>query len=224
VRRSSVVIRFELGRVLRDRMTWIVLLLFTLVAGIGAFTYWSALPPRPMGSRMLGDAYAYALMLGFHTGIGTDRMAGFDRYLTCNFVSAGELFFGKVCSAVVSLTGFAFFAFVIGTTMALGDAEFVAQQILRYFALSILIVPGVLLTEIFVPSRFPTLILTALTFLSLLFASALGDRKQFISLIGVDASYAPGEFLLRLAVAAVLIALSYPLYRFRFARVSRARH
>ena len=219
----AAVVRFELNRVIHDRVTWLMLGLFALIGAVGAYFYWNALPPRPTGSRLLGDAFAYALALGFHVGIANDRLAGFDRYVTSNFVRPFDLYLGKTASALFFLLGFAAFAFVLGLVFSLGDFQFVTPLILRYIAISLVLLPAVVLAEIIVPARFPILFVGTTMMIAILVYARFGSQRNLIKTLGLDGEFTAGELLMRLTLVLVLTAALYPLYRLRFARIPTAR-
>ena len=209
-------VRFELTRAIRDRITWFVLALFIGIASIGAFLYWNALPPRPTGTRMLGDAFVYALMVGFHLGIANDRASGFDTYLTSNFLHPADLYFAKVLSGLVFLLAFGCFAMLIGLATALGDVRFVAPLVGRLLVFFLFALPLVIVFELTIPTRFPTLLLATSVMVALMIASKAWDQKEFLVITGLDGVFSPAEIALRLAITIVLISAFYPLYRIRF--------
>lgn len=209
-------VQFELTRMIRDRVTWFVLALFIGIASIGAFLYWNALPPRPTGTRMLGDAFVYALMVGFHLGIANDRASGFDTYLTSNFLRPADLYLAKMLSGLVFLLSFGCFALVIGLATALGDVRFVAPLVGRLLFFFVFALPLLIAFELAIPTRFPALLLATSVMVAVMIASKTWDQKKFLALTGLDGILSPAEIGLRLAITVVLIGALYPLYRMRF--------
>ncbi len=214
--------RFELRRMLRDPYTWCGLLAFMLVAGAGAYFYWQSLPPRPTGSRLFNDGYMLALVFAFHCGLARDRQCRFDRYMVANFASAPGFYFGHLLATVAFLGLLYAFALAYGTVLALGDVGFALEHASRFFYYSLLMLPFVVVLELLLSTRLPVPVLLITFVLAGLLYSRIGELNKLFHLLGMDSEVPLIGALVRAALALLVAAAMYPLFRKRLGRVSLA--
>ena len=209
------IFQLEVTRYLRDRMTWAGLLAFVIVLLAGAIDYWNALPPRPRGARLFGEAYLLALSVAFHAAIAHDRASRFDVFLVSNFVSVADVYFGKMLAALFFLAVFAVIAFVAGLAAALGDLGYAAHYTTLLFAASILLLPLVVMLEIAVAARYPVPLILLLVFILLAVYNRAGDLPRALRWFGLTGELNLGAAAVRTSVAVLFTAALYPLYRLR---------
>ena len=217
------VVRFEARRVLMDRTVWIAFGIFTAIVLFGAYDYWTALPPRPQGSRLIADGAIVTLALALHTGIANDRTSNFDIYVTSNFVDPLTAFVGKVISTTLFVTALTIFSFLLVMVTALGDFGFASSQASRIFVLSLVLLPAIIVIELIQPSRYPTLLLLVFLIIFFTIYRTVGDVRAAVEWSGLDAEFSAGEGLLRIVLSAGLVGLLYPLYLLRFRRFKPTR-
>jgi hypothetical protein len=212
------IVFFETRRYLRDRMTWAGIAVFGIVMVIGAIDYWNSLPPRANGGRLFGEGYLFALSLAFHASLAQDRAVRFDIFLISNFVQPRVLYFGRILSAIVFLTGFAVVAFFIALISALGDVGYAAYYTSLFLTASFVLLPVVVLVELGVNTRHPVPLILALLFVLLAVSYRSGDLIHVQRWFGLD-----GELnavsLVRSAIALAVTVALYPLYRYRIGLV-----
>ena len=212
------IIAFEAGRRWHDRVTWIALAAFVIVLALGAYDYWSSLPPRPGGDRLFGDAYLLGLALGFHFGIAHDRSSRFDLFMSSNLATPLTLYFAKLATGLLMLFAFTAVAFLLALAMALGDIAYAAQRSFQLFALAMVLVPLIVALELIVTIRYPTVLVLLIAFTMLAVHSRFGDTRAVLSWIGLDGQIGAAEFAFRLFVSLSVVAALYPLFRVRLLR------
>jgi hypothetical protein len=205
----------ELRRTLHDRMTWIGVLGFTVILGVGAWLYWNALPPRPANGRLFGESYLLATMIAWHAGFARDRASKFDMYLAANFVHPAALFFAKVSAALAIVGGFSAIAFAFAVASSAGDIRYAAHYTLVFSFAAVLALPAIVLIELVLNTRNPVPILIILFFTSLALYSRFGDARAFIGTLGLDGSTQIPGTAARCAIALALTAALYPLFKLR---------
>lgn len=217
------VARFELRRFLTDSMTWAGFIAFMVVLVVGAVDYWNALPPRPSGARLFGEAYLLGLSFAFHNSIAQDRGTRFDIFLASNFVRTSDLYFGKVFAAVVFLFAAALTAFAVSLFTSLGDLVYAAKYATLFWAASVLILPVVALAEIALTTRYPLPLILALFFAALAVYHRTGDLPRLLHVLGFDGQLSLPATSARSLIAIFLTSACYPLYRMRLGRARSTR-
>jgi len=206
---------FELRRRLRDPLTLGGMIGFAVILGIGAWFYWSSLPPRPRNARLFGEAYLLATMIAWHAGLAADRMSKFDVYLTANFVSARTLYFAKISVALVCVAAFSLLAFVLAVAASAGDFAYAAHYTGLFLLAAIFALPAIVLIELVLNTRHPIPILVVLFFTALALVSKFGDVQQLISRLGMGGTIGPVGATVRSAAALVVAVAMDPLFRLR---------
>ena len=205
----------ELRRMLRDPMTAAGLFAFAVFLALGAWLYWRALPPRPQNGRLFGEAFLLGGIIAWHTGIARDRGDRFDSYLAANFFPPVALYLAKVAAAIAFLLAYASAAFLLAVATSAGDVGYAAHYAGLYALAFALALPGIVLIELALTTRYPVPILLLLFFAVLGIYSRIGDVQALIRLLGMDGTIAAGPATARTAIALVLLGACYPLFRFR---------
>lgn len=209
------VVRFEIERYLRDRMTWIALAAFAAVIVIGAIDYWNSLPPRPGGSRLFTEACLVLLSLAFHASIAQDRAPDFDRFVIANFVDAEIVYFGKIISATIFLVALAAGAFVMALAASLGDIAYAAEHAIIFLASSLALLPVVVMFELVLSTRYTVPLILALFLAAMAVLNSTGNLPGFLHWVGLDDELTAIRAMIRTAAALAVTAFLYPLFRRR---------
>jgi hypothetical protein len=217
VRRSEFgrMLRFEVTRTLRDPLCVAALCAFAIILALGAWLYWRALPPRPQNSRFFGEAYLAALVIGWHAGFARDRQCRFDVYLAANFVSSRTLYFAKVTAALLWLAALSLITFLLATATSAGDTGYAAHYTILFVLASILLVPGLVLVELLLNTRYPVPILLLFLLAVLGIYSRAADVQRLIGALGMDGRIEAVPAVLRSLVALAITVALYPCYQLR---------
>lgn len=216
--RLRAVLRFELIRMLRDRHTWIALSVFAVTLIYGAWSYWQSLPPRAQNSRMFGEAFLLAMVIGWHSGIARDRIFKFDAYLVANFVEPRTAFLAKVATALAFVAMLGFAAFLLATAASLGDLGYAAHYTVLFVLAAIVALPGIILLELALNARYPVPVLVIIFFVVLGIYSRGGDVQPLIRALGMHGHIEVVPAIVRTAAALLLTVACYPIYRLRLGK------
>ncbi|HEX7049691.1 MAG TPA: hypothetical protein VF188_05715 [Longimicrobiales bacterium] len=215
IERTVAVARFELRRLLRSRSTLIAIACFLMVLAAGHWSYWASMPPRAADDRLFGYAYIGAMILSLRLGLAADRDLGLDAFLVRNFVAPVEYLAGKVLAVAVQLVGFGVLAFVAALALSAGEWEYATWYVLLFTLVAWLFLPGVLLAELVVRTRYPVAAVVVGFVIALAIGEAFSDVLVWVSALGLDVerfAYATLEPLVwRCAGATLLLVLLYPL-------------
>jgi hypothetical protein len=212
----------EWRRVVRDRSSHVALGLFVLVAGIGAWLYWNALPPRPPGSRLFGEAYVLALVVGGHVGLARDRAVRFDAFLISNFVTPAHYYVTRVVIAVMTLTAFAAIAFAIALVLSFGDLAYAAEYAATLYFASLMALPAIVILELFLNSRHTVAILLIGLVVTMTLYGRANDPRPVLRALGLSGELDVWASLFRSGIALTISIAFYPLFRWRIGRYSLA--
>lgn len=218
MRDSRALIRFTLRRYVHDRLTWLGLLVFVLVAALGAAQYWRSLPPRPEGGRLLIEAYLAGLSLAFHLGIARDRITRFDSFLISNFVSVRDLYLANVASGLLVLATAVIIGFVLALTLSLGDVQYAVKYASLLLMWSILLVPLIALTELAFNSRYSLPLLLFMLFVTTVVYHSVADVRPISRFLGLGTDVTAAAIAIRCVAGVLLAAVIFPVYQLRMAR------
>lgn len=215
---ACAVLRFSLRQYLHDRLTWLGLTVFVVVAGYGAADHWRSLPPRPPGGRLIVEAYLSGLSLALHIGLARDRMTRFDAFMASNFTNARNLYFTSLASGMILLTVAGMITFLVAITLSLGDIQYSVKYASLMWMLSMMLLPLVVLAELAFNSRYS---LPVILFM-LIVASALyypvGDVRSATRLLGLHGELTATGVAVRVCVGVVFAATLFPVYQLRLGR------
>ncbi len=208
-------VRFELRRVLRDPYSWAGIAAFTAVLLIGSWLHWQSLPPRPQSSRLFGEAFILALVIGWHAGLARDRGSRFDAYLVANFVGADTLFVAKVCSALVYVSLLSGAGFLLALGASAGDLRYATLYTALFLLAALLMLPALIIIELLLNTRFPVPIVIMLFFAALAIYGRTSDVRALTRVLGMDGNLELWPAVFRSLAALAATAACYPLYRRR---------
>lgn len=215
-------LRLGASRLVHDRLTWVAMFAFAVILTAGSWLYWQSLPPRPAGSRLFGEAYLLAIVLGAHVGIARDRATDFDTFLVANFADPAELFIAKVAVALLFLLGLAAGAFLLATALSAGSLSFAAHYTVLFLLASVLMLPAIILVELALSTRYPVAILIILFFAFLAVYARGNDVQRLLGVLGMNGQIDPTAALMRTSIALIATAACYPLYRLKVGKRSLA--
>jgi hypothetical protein len=217
--RIALLSRIEMIRRASDRRTWIAAFLFVAVLALGAWSYWSALPPRPQDDRLFGYAYIVAALVALHLGIARDRRFRFDAFLAANFVSPLEIYLSKLGAMLACTASATIGAFTVALAASAGDLQYAAWYSLLFAFVTLLFLPMIVLAEAVLDIEYPVAIVALLFMAVVSIVGRTGDAKRVLRIMGLTLSrydYTGLALLgVRVAAAGLLVALLYPLFKWR---------
>ncbi|HEX7120260.1 MAG TPA: hypothetical protein VF212_15805 [Longimicrobiales bacterium] len=210
---------FELRRLVRSPGAVLGAVLFLALLGIGHWSYWVALPPRPADDRLFGWAYILAMCGALRFGFGEDRDLALDEFLVQNLVTPACYALGKLTAVAVVITAFAAAAFACAFAMSAGDLTYAAWYTVLFTLVAWLFLPAVALVELVFVTRYPVAFVLVAFVAVLLVGGAVAGPRVVVAALGLDVErYAYATLLPlggRVLVSVWSLLLLYPLCRLR---------
>lgn len=207
--RAAAAVRFELSRRARAPASAVALVLYALVAAVGA---WRGV------EAFTGYAWTLAALPVLRFGTGGDLRHRFDACLAGPFLTPGELLLARTAGYAATAAALGVLALAGGLLVA-GSPGRAAWQATEYTLLAVLAAPAILLVELVLAVRAPFAVVLLLYLAVLLVAEPLVGAEAVVRTTGLPLRpYDFGELAplaRRAAAASVVLALLAPLHRRR---------
>ncbi|HEX7119540.1 MAG TPA: hypothetical protein VF212_12170 [Longimicrobiales bacterium] len=210
---------FELRRLARSPGAWLGVLAFVALLGVGHWSYWTALPPRPADDRLFGWGYILAMCGILRFGFAEDRELVLDEFLVANLVTPARYALGKLVAVAAVLAVFGAGAFLWACLLGAGDAAYAMWYTALFTLVALLFLPAVALVELAIDTRYPAAFVFVAFVAVLVIGHAVAGPAVVVAALGLDVERLIYASLLPLAgrvlVSAWLLLLLYPLCRLR---------
>lgn len=215
--------RFELGRLLRNRLTVTGAALFAATLAWG--TYHARRGSIGLEDRGYGAAYLLASCVLLHAHIGADRANQFVEFAITNLVRPVEYVAAKILACATLLLGFSAVTFVLAIPAFDFDLTHTAWYATRMTTALWLFFPGILAVEVIAGVRVPQAVFLVLSIITLMAVSTMTqlDLAQSLGLDPRDRSFAGirRTFLLGVTVVPVALVLIGAVWTAVLARAER---
>lgn len=217
--RMRALVAVEVQRALRSPGALVGLSGFLILLGVGHWSYWTSLPPRPEDDRLFVWGYIVAMCGMFRLGLGEDRELALDEYLVSNLVSPLQYALSKLLATIAVVGIFGAGAFLCAAAASAGDIRYAAWYTVLMTLVVWTLLPVLLLVELGIDTRYPALFVLLIFIATVIVGRLALGPIAIVRVMGLEieryvySSLAP--LGVRALVAAWVLVLLYPLWRLR---------
>lgn len=217
--RLRALVAVELQRAMRSPGALVGVAGFLILLGVGHWSYWTSLPPRPEDDRLFVWGYIVAMCGMFRLGLSEDRELALDEYLVSNLVSPLRYALSKLLATIAVVGIFGAGAFVCAAAASAGDFQYAAWYTVLMTLVVWTLLPVLLLVELGIDTRYPALFVLLIFIAAVVVGRLALGPIAIVRVMGLEleryvySSLAP--LGVRALVAGWVLVLLYPLWRLR---------